>query len=90
MFDKFYFISHLSSFRRGGQSRGGQRGGGNFRRGGRGAGRGRGGRGRGRGRGRDNRPVPTAEELDAELDEYNAQVCVVIKYEVNRLISMIL
>ncbi|KAJ8037831.1 THO complex subunit 4 [Holothuria leucospilota] len=61
-------------FRRGGQSRGGQRGGGNFRRGGRGAGRGRGGRGRGRGRGRDNRPVPTAEELDAELDEYNAQV----------------
>lgn len=45
-----------------------------FGRGGRGS-RGRGGRGRGgRGRGRGKGPVPTVEELDAELDAYNKQV----------------
>lgn len=44
-----------------------------FSRGGRG-GRGRSGRGRGgRGRGRGKGPMPTAEELDAELDAYNKQ-----------------
>lgn len=49
-----------------------------FGRGGRG-GRGRSGRGRGgRGRGRGKGPMPTAEELDAELDAYNKQVSVVI------------
>ncbi|XP_046996095.1 chromatin target of PRMT1 protein-like isoform X2 [Schistocerca americana] len=59
--------------------RGGQqgRGGGSFRRGGRGGGRGgargrgRGGRGRG-GRGRQNRPLPSKEELDMQLDQYMA------------------
>ena len=42
-------------------------------RGRRGFGRGRGGRGGG-----GNKKVKTAEELDAELDEYNAKVCVKI------------
>ena len=45
-------------------------------RGGNRGGAGRGGRGRGRGGrgGGQNRKTPTAEELDAELDAYNAKV----------------
>ena len=62
-----------SSNRSGGGSSGGfSRGGGGGRRGssgGRGGGRGRGGRG-----GRDKVDVPTKEDLDAELDAYNAKV----------------
>jgi len=49
---------------RNGGSRGGQRGG---------RGRGRGGRG-GRGGRREDKPTPTAEELDSELDSYLAEV----------------
>ena len=55
------FVRHLKCFYHGCNGR--------FSRGGRGR-RGRGGRGRGRGKG----PVPTAEELDAELEAYNKQV----------------
>ncbi|XP_071491975.1 THO complex subunit 4-A-like [Diadema antillarum] len=61
-----------------GRGGGGGGGGGGYnqgrRGGGRGGMRGRGGRGRGRGRGGGNKPVPTAAELDAELDAYNSQI----------------
>ena len=63
------FTCDISSPRR-------QSGGNRGRRGTTGRGRARRGFGRGRGgRGGGNKKVKTAEELDAELDEYNAKVC---------------
>lgn len=63
-----------------------QGGGGWGRRGSGGRGGGRRGFGRGRsGRGGGSRKMKTAEELDAELDEYNAKVLFITCFKFNKM-----